>query len=96
MQYKKEKNRLEVVMSGDFNLNAARKISNLLKERRELLIDLKHAHFVNSKAAIFLHKLMRKDPPVQVRLKNPPKVFFELLTTLGLQQSWALDEIIEP
>lgn len=96
MQYKKEKNRLEVVMTGDFNLNAVRKISELMKERKELWIDLRHSHFVNSKATIFLHNLMLKEPPVQVRLKNPPKVFFELLTTLGLQQSWELDEIIEP
>ena len=96
MQFKKTKNRLEVKLSGDFNLNTMQKISEKLDDRDELTIDLKRAHFVNSKSTIFMHNLMHRDPPVTLRLKNPPKVFFELLSTLGLQHVWNLDEIIEP
>lgn len=96
MQYKKDKHRIEVELPGDFNLNAVRLISEQLGERRDLKIDLSKAHFVNSKAIIFLHKLMFGEKHVKVRLKDPPKLFFELLQTLGLHAVWKLDEIVEP
>jgi len=93
---KKTSNRLEVTLSGDFNLNAVKKISDLLDDRSELFIDFGQARFANSKAVIFLHKIMTTEPPVKVRLKNPPKIFFELVKTLGLHKTWNLDEIVEP
>lgn len=96
MNYKKTSNKLEITLSGDFNLNAVKKISDLLDDRSELAIDFGQARFANSKAVIFLHKIMTSTPPVTVRLKNPPKIFFELLQTLGLHKSWNLDEIVEP
>lgn len=96
MQYKKTNKTLEVVLPGDFNLNAVRLISELLDDRRELTVDLKHSRFVNSKAVIFMHNLMRSEPSVTVMLRNPPKIFFELLQTLGLHNVWTLDEMIEP
>ena len=79
MNYKKTGNKLEVTLSGDFNLNTVKKISDLLDDRSELTIDFGQARFANSKAVIFLHKIMKSEPPVKVRLKNPPKIFFELL-----------------
>lgn len=96
MQYKKDKHRIEVELPGDFNLNAVRLISEQLGDRKHLRIDLSNAHFVNSKAIIFLHKLIFSEKPVTVRLKDPPKLFFELLQTLGLHNEWNLDEIVEP
>lgn len=96
MNYKKTSKKLEIELTSDFNFKAVRKISDLLNDRSELDIDLKNARFVNSKAIIFLHKLMQSNPPVVVRLKNPPKIFFELLQTLGLHKNWKLDEIVEP
>ncbi|MDZ7720050.1 MAG: hypothetical protein U5K72_14645 [Balneolaceae bacterium] len=96
MNYKKTSNKLEIILTGDFNLKAVRKISDLLNDRSELDIDLKNARFVNSKAIIFLNKLMHRNPPVVVRLKNPPKIFFKLLQILGLHKKWNLDEIVEP
>lgn len=96
MQYKKSSQKLEVILSGDFNLNAVRKISEQLDDRTELSVDLVHSRFVNSKAIIFLHQLMKSTPAVKVNLKNPPRVFFELLNVLGLHEEWNLDEIIEP
>jgi hypothetical protein len=96
MQYQKSSRKLEVILPGDFNLNAVRMISELLDDRTELSVDLVHSRFVNSKAIIFLHKLMKATPPVKVNLKNPPRIFFELLKTLGLHDLWNLDEIIEP
>lgn len=96
MHYKKDKHRIEVELPGDFNLNAVKLISEQLGERKDLWIDLSKAHFVNSKAIIFLHKLMFADKQVKVRLKDPPKLFFELLQTLGLHTEWKLDEIVEP
>lgn len=83
-------------LPADFNLNAVRIISENLDDRRELSIDLVHSRFVNSKAIIFLHNLMRAEPEVKVKLKNPPRIFFELLKTLSLHDVWRLDEIIEP
>lgn len=96
MQSKKSSQKLEVTLSGDFNLNAVRMISEQLGDRTELSVDLVHSRFVNSKAIIFLHQLMKADPQVKVNLKNPPRVFFELLNALGLHDEWTLDEIIEP
>lgn len=96
LNYKKTSQKLEIELTGDFNFKAVRKISDLLDDRSELFINLKKARFVNSKAIIFLHKMMQSNPPVVVRLKNPPKIFFELLQTLGLHRIWKLDEIVEP
>jgi hypothetical protein len=96
MQTKKSSQKLDIILPGDFNLNAVRIISENLDDRTELCIDLVHSRFVNSKAIIYLHNLMRAEPEVKVRLKNPPRIFFELLKTLGLHDVWNLDEIIEP
>ncbi|MDZ7805955.1 MAG: hypothetical protein U5K71_02430 [Gracilimonas sp.] len=96
MQYQKNKYRLEVELPGDFNLNSVRMISEELGDRRNLHIDLSHAHFVNSKAIIFMHKFMFGEKNGKIRLKNPPKLFYELLQTLGLHTTWNLDEIVEP
>jgi len=96
MHYSKDKNRIEVQLPGDFNLNAVRLISEQLGDRKYLSIDLSRANFVNSKAIIFLHKLMFGEKKVTVRLKDPPKLFFELLQTLGLHTKWNLNEIVEP
>lgn len=96
MQFKKDKNRIEIELPGNFNLNAVRLISEQIGDRKELRIDLSEAHFVNSKAIIFMHKLMFGEKQVAVQLKDPPKIFFELLQTLGLHTVWNLDEIVEP
>jgi hypothetical protein len=96
LNYKKSGKKLEVTLTGDFNLNAVKKISDVLDDRGELFIDLEQARFVNSKAIIFLHRLMTSNPPVIVRISNPPKIFFELLQVLGLHKTWNLDEIVQP
>lgn len=96
MNYNKTSKKLEIELTSDFNFKAVKNISDLLDDRRELFINLEHSRFVNSKAIIFLHKLMQSNPPVVVRLKNPPKIFFELLQTLGLHRIWQLDEIVQP
>ena len=96
MLYEKKDQQLMVVLTGDFNLNAVRLISELIDDRKELKVDLVNSRFVNSKAVIFLHNLMKSDPAVEVKLKNPPKILYELLKTLGLHNEWDLDQIIEP
>lgn len=96
MKVAKSKQRLEVILEGDFNLNSVGEISSLLKDRLALSIDLTNARFVTSKAIIYLHNLMQTDPPVNVQIKNPPKIFFELLKTLGLHNVWNLEEIVQP
>lgn len=96
MHYKKGKEKLEVTLPGDFNLNAVRHISELLDDRNELHIDLKNSRFVNSKAIIFLNNLLGEERSVTVRLRNPPNLFFKLLQILGLHKAWNLDEIVEP
>lgn len=96
MKVTKNKQKLEVILESDFNLNAVRHISSLMKDRSELLIDLVNARFVTSKAIVYLHNLMHADKQIRVHLKNPPKIFFELLTTLGLHEVWNLEEIVQP
>jgi hypothetical protein len=94
MKVEKTQNSLQVQLSGDFNLNAVRLISELLSDRNEISIDLTNSRFVNSKSILFLNDLIQNQKIV--RLKNPPKTFFEVLHILGLHQTWDLKSIIEP
>lgn len=94
MKVEKTQNSLQVQLSGDFNLNAVRLISELLSDRNEISIDLTNSRFVNSKSILFLNDLIEQHKIV--RLKNPPKTFFEVLHILGLHQIWDLKSIIEP
>lgn len=96
IQIKKRKKKLDIVLPDDFNLNAVRIIKEKLGDGKEITIDLQNSRFVNSKAIIFLHKMMYSEQPMQVKLKNPPRIFFESLNALGLHDVWKLDEIIEP
>jgi len=96
MKVTKHKQKLEVILESDFNLNAVKHISSLMKDRSELSIDLVNARFVTSKAIVYLHNLMHADKQICVRLKNPPKIFFELLKTLELHEVWNLEEIVQP
>ncbi|MDX1592081.1 MAG: hypothetical protein R3283_08960 [Balneolaceae bacterium] len=96
LNYKKSGRKLEITLTGDFNLNAVKRISDLLDDRKELVIDLQQSRFVNSRAIIFLHRLMNSEPPVKVQISNPPKIFFELLQVLDLHKNWKLDEIVQP
>ena len=96
MKVTKHKQKLEVILESDFNLNAVKHISSLMKDRSELSIDLVNARFVTSKAIVHLHNLMHADKQICVRLKNPPKIFFELLKTLELHEVWNLEEIVQP
>jgi len=93
MNFKKSPNRLDAELTGDFNLAAVHKIRRALSQREELCIDLQRARFVNSEAIIFLHRLIREKR--KVRLKNPPKIFFEALRILGLHREWDLKNIVE-
>lgn len=94
MKVEKKQNSLQAELNGDFNLNAVRQISELLGDRNELYIDLTHSRFVNSKAVLFLNDLIQNQKIV--RLKNPPKIFFEVLHILGLHQTWDLKSIVTP
>ncbi|MGF1670053.1 MAG: hypothetical protein ACFCU6_06370 [Balneolaceae bacterium] len=93
MQYKKSKDSLQVVLATDFNLNAVKGIRNLFGNRNELHIDLTHSRFVNTEAVIFLHNLLRDNK--KIRIKNPPKIFYEVLHILGLSKVWDLKSIVE-
>ncbi|MFH5883296.1 hypothetical protein ACG2F4_03210 [Halalkalibaculum sp. DA3122] len=93
MQYTRSNSRLTVQLESDFNLNAVREIKTLWDGRKELHVDLQQARFVNTEAVIFIHKLLQGR--TRVRLKNPPKIFFEVLHILGLHEIWDLENIIQ-
>jgi hypothetical protein len=94
MNYKKTKNKLEVVLSTDFNLNAVRQIQKLLKDREHLYIDTSNSRFINSEAIIFMHRYM--DEGKKLEIKNPPRIFYIALHILGLHEVWDLKTIITP
>jgi hypothetical protein len=94
MNVSKDKKSLNIELNTDFNLYAVRKIEGLLDERTELRIDLAQSRFVNSKAVLYLNKLIQAN--IKVRLKNPPKILFETLHLLGLHEKWDLKSIVEP
>lgn len=91
--FKKTKYSLQVTLPGDFNLRAVRQIKSELNERNELEVDLQQSRFVNTEAIRFLHTLITEGK--QVKLKNPPRIFFEVLRILGLHQVWDLNKIVE-
>ncbi|MDR8389648.1 STAS domain-containing protein [Aliifodinibius sp. S!AR15-10] len=93
MHYHKNTNRLTVELQGNFNLDVVRKIENLPLEQKDLYIDLEQSRFVDTEAIIFLHKLIQNQQVI--RLKNPPKLFFEALRILGLHKVWDLKNIVE-
>jgi len=94
MKIKKSKYSLRVELHGNFNLQAVRDIESLMSKRQELHVDLSKSRFVDSHAVIFLHQLMVRN--AKVRLRNPPRIFYELLHILGLHNVWELKKIIEP
>lgn len=94
MRYKKDKHSLHVTLRGDFNLNAVHQIKDLFQDRDSLTVDLSMAHFVNSESIIYLHRLL--DSGKKIRLKNPPKQFYEALHILKLHTVWDLKTIVEP
>lgn len=94
MQFKKTKTSLEVQLTSDFNLNAVQRIKQLMGDRDSISIDLSQANFVNSEAIIFMHELIKNEKTV--RLKDPPKIFYEALRILGLHDIWNLKSIVEP
>ncbi len=93
MHYTKDRQSLQVRLQGDFNLNAVRQIRELFDDREELTVDLSHSRFVNSEAILYLQSLMQSGKTI--RLKEPPKIFFEVLHILGLHESWDLKKIVE-
>lgn len=92
MKWKRTKKKLEVELSGDFNLATVRKIRNLLNAQNELSLDLGSCRFVDSEAIIFLHEQIQKHSVV--RLKEPPALFYEALRILGLHDEWDLKNIV--
>lgn len=93
IQFNKTKNSLQVQLPGDFNLVAVQRIKEELHDRKELHIDLQHSRFMNSEAVRFLHMFMTEGK--QVRLKNPPRIFYEVLRILDLHEVWDLKNIVE-
>ncbi len=94
MKYEKKKQSLLVELEGEFNLDAVRKISEVLGEQEELVIDLSRSAFVDSNAIVFIHRLMEKGTGIQ--LENPPEIFYEVIQILGLHQKWDLNRLVKP
>lgn len=94
MNYKKSSQSLKAELDGDFNLKAVRDIEKQLKDKQELILDLEKSRFVDSHAVIFLYKVMKEGRTV--RIKNPPRIFYEVLKILNLHKEWDLKEIVEP
>jgi len=94
MHYKKRSQSLQVTLQDDFNLHTVYKIRGLIRDREELKVDLSQSRFVDSEAVIYLQSLLQEGK--KIRLKNPPRLFFEVLQILGLHTVWDLESIVEP
>ena len=93
MDIKKTDQNVSVCLIRDFNLLAARKLEKLAGDAQTVSINLKNSRFVNSEAIKLLYKWMKDGKKVTVR--NPPALFFEVATVLGLDQLLHLDELVE-
>jgi len=94
MQYKKSKEKLHVKLTGDFNLKATCDIEKLMSDRPELFVDMSECRFADSNAIIFLEKLLNSHKKVQII--NPPDIFFEVVSILGIHKKWDLDKMVQP
>lgn len=93
MNWKRTNQSLNIQLSGDFSLHTVQQITPLLDDVEEVHLDLSFSRFVDSEAMIFIHRLIQKQ--VRVRLQNPPRLFYEVLSVMGLQDEWDLKQIIE-
>ena len=83
---------LEVQFQSDFNLLAVQKLEAVVTNMETIHFDMKGAKFADSQAVIFLNSLIRQGK--KVRISNPPKIFFEVIRILGLDQAWNIDELV--
>jgi len=94
MHYTTSKNSIDIQLDKDFNLVAAQQIDALVGSKNNVRLDLTHARLVDSEAIAMLHRYMLEGR--RVILKNPPKIFYEVIRILGLHTHWNLDELIDP
>ena len=93
MDIEKTNQQLNVCLIRDFNLLAARKIKKLANDVETIRIDLKNSRFVDSEAIKLLYEWVKQGK--KVRLIKPPEIFFEVISVLGLDKIFSLDEMLE-
>lgn len=96
MRYEKTRqarHRIRFILERDFNLLTVQHIEQLLRDETEVDIDLAASHFVDSEALVLIDRLQREGR--QVKLFNPPRIFYEAVHILGLEQAWNLDKLVD-
>lgn len=83
----KEETELNIKIEGEFNLWIKNMILNRINEETNMLkIDLTNCKFIDSEGIIFLHQWQQNGK--DLKLINPPEIFFEILKVLELDNSW--------
>jgi anti-anti-sigma regulatory factor len=77
----------------DFNLMAVRHLKHHLGDATRVRIDLARAQLVDTEAVMALFRLQKRG--VDVRLLEPPPIFFEMLKVLELESAFDLDRLVE-
>jgi len=93
MKFEKSKHSIRFTIERDFNLLAVRNMKSLINDTKNVFIDLTASKLVDSEAIIFIHRLLKKG--VSVHVKNPPKIFYEVVQILGLENEWNLSEMVD-
>ena len=85
---KSDGHQLEILLYQDFNINAVEQIREAMGNHKKLIIDLKHAKFVDSEAIVFLHRLL--DDGYDIKMRSIPDILHECLHILNLDSEWNL------
>jgi anti-anti-sigma regulatory factor len=77
----------------DFNLMTVRHLEHHLGGAKRVRVDLARARLVDTEALMLLHRL--REHGVEVRLLEPPPVFYEILEVLELESHFDVDTLVE-
>ena len=87
IEARKSNGTLKVKVLNNFNLLTRNKIeSRLTKEIKVLEIDFSTCKLLDSEAVIFMYRWEKSGK--ELKLINPPDIFFEILEILELKEIW--------
>lgn len=87
IEARKSNGTLKIKVLNNFNLLTRNKIeSRLTKEIKVLEIDFSSCKLLDSEAVIFMYRWEKSGN--ELKLINPPSIFFEILEILELKEIW--------
>lgn len=84
---------LEVVLDRGFSIWIRRIVEHHIHPAvNKLQVDMSRSHRIDSEGVIFLFRWQRSGK--QLELINPPRIFFEIVRILELDEVWDLSSVV--